>query len=190
MDRRELKVGIIGGLISSLVVLVFIQPILSLLWRAILTTGGYVHQGYIDRIYRRAATEGSNPYGQTTLYIVVMTAVFLALFWSLRSLESDPGSDFFARFARVASLVSWTMLLITALTVVGRLAILTGTAKTAETFTQRLTVLAPAISDTEYKTLRALWASMHGKADYEAIVSSMDRRATELGVTLPPAQKP
>jgi hypothetical protein len=57
-------------------------------------------------------------------------------------------------------------------------------------FTRRLTVLAPLISDAEYKTLKARWANMRGKADYDALVTAMDKRAAELGVTLPPVRKP
>jgi hypothetical protein len=65
-----------------------------------------------------------------------------------------------------------------------------GTKLITASFTQRLTVLAPAISDTEYKTLKARWAGMKGKADYDALVAAMDKRATELGVTLPRVRKP
>jgi len=76
------------------------------------------------------------------------------------------------------------------LVVTAKFAILQGTVEIDSSFTQRLTVLAPAISDTEYKTLRARWAGMQGKADYDALVTEMDRRATQLGVKLPPVRKP
>jgi hypothetical protein len=57
-------------------------------------------------------------------------------------------------------------------------------------FTQRITILAPAIDDDEYRTLKARWADMQTKADYDAIVAAMDKRAKELSVTLPPVRKP
>ena len=65
-----------------------------------------------------------------------------------------------------------------------------GTAAITVSFGQRLTVLAPAISDSEYKTLKARWAGMQSKADYDALVIAMDKRAIELGVQLPPVRKP
>lgn len=65
-----------------------------------------------------------------------------------------------------------------------------GTAKIAASFNQRLSVLAAAISDAEYKALKARWASMKGKADYDALVSAMDKRGTESGVKLPAVRKP
>ena len=62
--------------------------------------------------------------------------------------------------------------------------------KITASFTQRLTILAPAIDDAEYKTLKARWASIQTKADYDAIVTAMDKRAKELNVTLPPEIEP
>jgi hypothetical protein len=82
------------------------------------------------------------------------------------------------------------MVVVTFLVIFVPFTISAGTMLITRSFTQRLTVLAPAISDTEYKTLRARWASMQGEADYDALVAEMDRRATELGVKLPPVRKP
>lgn len=185
-----MKVGIIGGLISSLLVTLFIQPVLSFLWRAILATGGFLHRGYIDRIYRGAAILSSNPYGATTLQAVVIAGLLVVMFWLLSQItETDPfGRQ--SRLFKVTNVAARTTLFMAPLVLLIRIAVLKGTEEIADSFTQRLSVLAPAISDNEYKTLKARWASMHGKGDYEAIVSSMDRRATELGVTLPPATKP
>jgi hypothetical protein len=72
MDSKGLKIGIIGGLISSVMVLIFIQPILSLLWRLILTVGGSIHEGYVDRIYRSAAMVDFNLSGQLTLIVLML----------------------------------------------------------------------------------------------------------------------
>lgn len=187
MDR-QLKVGIVGGLISSLLVLIFIQPILNFLWHLILHLGGTLHQGYIDGIYRNAARTDGNPYGETTFSVLFLGLAFVGLFWALENIKRDPMSAGFPRLTTLIERLTWLVLLVGLLTVFVQAAIIRGTGEIAETFTQRLTVLAPSISDLEYKTLKARWASMRGKADYDALVEAMNKRATELGVKLPPVR--
>lgn len=187
--ERQLKVGIVAGLISSLVVVIFIQPILNFLWRLILNVGGTLHQGYVDRIYRNAAWAGGNPYGEPTLFVVVTVFMMVVLFWTVESIKTDPAVHHFHRLTTLMELIVLLTVLMSFLVVAGRMAIFQGTADIAESFTQRLTVLAPAISDSEYKTLKARWAGMRGKADYDAIVADMDKRAAELGVNLPSVRK-
>ena len=190
MDIKGLKERITSGLIVWVLVTIFIQPILSITWRTVVAVGGFVHQGYVDRIYRDAAVIGTNPYGRLTIGILVVAPVLLVFFWLVRDLESDLISSGFARFIKVQRFISRGFAVGVFLLILSQLAILRGTLEIDESFTQRLTVLAPAISDIEFKTLKARWASMQGKSDYDALVAAMDKRAAELGVTLPPVRKP
>ncbi|BCB26773.1 hypothetical protein SKTS_16590 [Sulfurimicrobium lacus] len=57
-------------------------------------------------------------------------------------------------------------------------------------FNQRLAIMAPAISDKEYKEWRAQWAKMRGQRDYQALVSAMEKRAADLHIQLPELRKP
>jgi len=52
-------------------------------------------------------------------------------------------------------------------------------------FNQRLTILAPKLTDQEYKEFKALWASMDSREDYEGIKNEMDRIANQYQVELP-----
>ncbi len=189
-DNKGLKIGIISGIVSSLIVIIFIQPILSLLWQAIVTVGGSVHQGYVDRIYRNASVLGPDTYGRLTLFVLILLVLFAGMAWTVHQMKSHVISDNPPRSLKAVRAISWLMVVMAFLVIFGRLAVLEGTRVIAASFTQRLTVLAPAISDIEYKTLMARWASMRGKADYDALVIAMDKRASELGVTLPPVRKP
>lgn len=182
MDR-ELKVGIVGSVIGGLALL-FIQPILNFLWRLILAVGGTLHQGYVDRIYRnaaRASGAGGNPYSEATFLALGVFLGFVGVVWLLDRLR--PGA-----LRALMNLTVLFLFIVSLLAMLSRAAISMGTAAIAESFTQRLTVLAPAIRDSEYKILKARWANMRGKADYDALVGAMDKRATELGVNLPPVR--
>jgi len=48
-----------------------------------------------------------------------------------------------------------------------------------------LTVLAPVITDQEYKVLQASWASMKNRDDFLAIVDRLDTMAEDNGIELP-----
>ena len=192
MDSKGLKVGIISGLISSLVVLIFIQPILSFVWNAFMAIVGSVHHGYVDAIYRNAAVGDRNLVGHMTFMILIgFVLVGMLFFWAdlvapvwsaLQSTIKVPVLVFNLVFALMVSVFCVTFLV--------AFSISSGIMEIDASFTQRLTVLAPAVSDAEYKTLKARWAGMRGKADYDALVTAMDSRAAELGVTLPPVRKP
>ncbi len=190
MDSKGLKERITSGLIVWLLVTIFIQPILSFTWKAILVVGDFVHQGYVDRIYSNAAVVDNSPYGRLTLLLLLLAPLLFFLFWVVRQLEADPTTVYFPRTIWFIKGISWGMVATIIVVVFVRVAILAGTTEITASFTQRLTVLAPAVSDTEFKTLKARWAGMKGKADYDALVAAMEKRAAELGVTLPPVRKP
>lgn len=189
MNNNGWKVGILSGIISSLLIILLIQPALRAIWSTVLGLGGWFHQSYVDVIYRNAAMpEGGNP-AHLVAYILVYT-MLLGLTYAMDRFGSvlyvgnvgplvTPG---FSKFIKMF-LVSATMAC--ALVILVYFSIMEGTLRINSSFTQRLTVLAPAISEVEYKTFRARWASMRGKSDYDMLVSSMDKRAAELGITLP-----
>lgn len=191
MDSKGLRERITSGLIVWALVTIFIQPILSFTWKVILVVGGFVHQGYVDRIYRGAALDEHNAVGLLT-FLLLTAFILMKMADDWFDMMTPP--TVLQRTYRVPSLlinllppllisiIGATLLVIFSLSM--------GKAVIAASFTQRLTVLAPAISDTEYKTLKARWAGMQGKDDYDALVTEIDRRAAQLGVKLPPIRKP
>jgi hypothetical protein len=184
MDSKGLKERITSGLIVWLLVTIFIQPILSFAWKAILVVGGFVHRGYVDRIYRGAAIGDRDGYGFLLVIALMMFIPAFRLFFLAREMREYAGID------RLLRTTLKFFVVISYLLLAGIFTVVRGTKLITASFTQRLTVLAPTISDNEYKTLKARWASMQAKADYDALVATMDKRAAELGVTLPPVRKP
>ena len=182
--NRQLRTGIVGSVIGALIMF-FNGPILNFLWRLILSVGGALHQGYVDKIYRNAARTGGNPYGEATLLILVVVFIIVGLFWQLEFAKAR-ASTVLGVFTTLMEFVTMLLLQVVFLAVLLQTVISRGTSEIAESFTQRLTVLAPAITDSEYKILKARWANMQGKADYDALVGQMDKRAAEVNVKLPP----
>jgi hypothetical protein len=179
---KGLKENIIGGIITSLVLILFIQPAYA--WRIIALVGGLVHQGYIDRVYSKAGLGDREGYGFIMVFALAMALPLARYFFILRDL---PDEGTLARFMHASGKF---LLVVSYFILFGIFIVTRKTIDINAFFTRRLTVLAPAISETEYKTLKARWAGMQGKADYDALTAAMEKRAAELGVTLPRVRKP
>jgi hypothetical protein len=195
MANNELKVGIVSGIVSSLLVILLIQPTLRIVWEAVLRLGNLFHQGYVDRIYRNAALD--RDIAAHLVVMIIILAILLRVFYLMvvfHQQESTGGPNrrlpAMPKFNLFPKMFNFGLAGVAFLVVFVAASISNGTMEISASFTQRLTVLAPAISDIEYKNFRARWANMHGKADYDALVSAMDRRAAEVGITLPALREP
>jgi hypothetical protein len=197
-DRKAIKLGVLASAIFT-ALLFFAQRIAGLIWSLVLTVGGHLHQGYVDRIYRNAAFDDRYFQGNIMIFLllVLILMIFVVVGGSLLlvteilgTLSPTADSASPGRLERwVGMLIAVAMIPIFIITPV-ELSIAKGIATIGASFNQRITVLAPAISDAEYKTFKARWASMKNKADYDALVSAMDNRANQVGVQLPPVRKP
>ena len=184
----ELKVGMVGGLISSVLVLIFIQPIKYFVWTAVLYFGEYVQAGYVDRIYRGAALGDRNIVGHLSALVILMVMLFVAggFLGVGRHLRQDLVGKLFRVFVRIVQVSS--IFIPAAMIVV--ISISGGVMEITASFNQRLAVIAPAISDKETKEWKAKLAMMHGQNDYRALVSAMEKRAKELQIELPKLREP
>ena len=61
--------------IVAILVLIFIQPILKLIWQAILWLGTYVYDGLSDSVYRSAALGNRNYLDVFFLFLLTASAV-------------------------------------------------------------------------------------------------------------------
>jgi hypothetical protein len=202
MDSKTLKIGIVSGVISSLLVLILIQPILGFVWRTVLAIAGSIHQGFVDRIYRDAAAPNETALFGIVLIVLFWVALLVATVWweqtrffMLAASDKVQRAPFLDVIFRSTTLTVVKLILVSTevfviLFALTAMALASGISQLNTSFVQRLTILAPAISDVEYKTLKAQWATMRSKADYDALVAKMDKRAHELGVTLPPVRNP
>jgi len=183
MDNKAFKIGIISGVISSLIVLLLIQPILSFIWNAVIAVGGALHQGYVDRIYRNAAAADRNLIGHITFIFLVLGTI--CSFWVFTSRLVTLRTPLERTISGLFNILIFVLAGITVLVVLVAFSLSAGIMEITASFNQRLTVMAPAITDAEYKTFRARWASMRSRNDYNALA-----RSKELGVTLPPVREP
>lgn len=187
MLSRELKIGIIGGVVSSILVIIFIQPILSFVWSAVLSFGESIQAGYVDRIYKNAAIGERNLTGHLSLLALTMLLIFVSVAFISADIASHHeiikrvSSIFHIVMALTSTVLSFLILIATSLSI--------GVMDINASFIQRLTVLSPSISDQERKEWQARWAMMQNQKDYHALVAAMEQRASDLKVELPELRK-
>jgi hypothetical protein len=184
-----LRKAIVAGIVSGVIVLIFIQPILGFLWHFVLSNIKSLN----DSACHQAALDDP-----ASLFGFWLEGMFFSIFFGgffafmvFAYLMHGKTIDHKLNLAQRAERVMTSRLLATLFFLVflgaatfsigGDYLVLQLTAS----FHQRLAVLAPKISDQEYKELLASWASMVNGEDYRNIVEKMDAKATASGITLP-----
>ena len=191
MEKQIYKTGIIAGVIGSIIVIVFIKPIINLCWAAMYWLSLHAHKSFSDSIYQNAAL------GQRDWVIVLLSSAlsFLAInflvgilcgivIFKIRSKKRSTKKPskkkliIYKICICILSVCASFLLICATMFVIYDLQLNTS-------FNQRLNILAPVISDQEYKELKASWALMESRGDYEAIVNEMEEMARDKGVSLP-----
>ena len=184
--------AVISGIVSGTIVLIFVKPFLSFLWRFVLSN---IH-GVSDRACYDAALDYTDSYAFMTE--VRLSAVFIGFASGImvfayfgRAARGEGAKEFersvaqiIYRFvtSRLATTLLFVLVMFTA-TYGGAKEYLTMQLKAS--FHQRLVALAPRISEQEYKELLASWANMRTQEDYRRIVATMEAAAQRAGVSLP-----
>ena len=145
-------------------------------------------KGFSDSIYKSAAL------GQRNHVIVavvgIVSGVFLGVItgaavatatkaWAKKELNKIKTRRWIHHVVFVLNLVAFAFLLL-ALNVM-----FYANLQLDVSFKQRLTVLAPHLSEQQEENLAAMWASMKTKADYDAINRQLERYAADRNVDLP-----
>jgi hypothetical protein len=181
-----------NGVIVSVIVLYLVEPTMKLAIDVIPAFGGRFYNLVWDRAARQAALGGQ--YLDFTLLAVLFSIVVGAVIgrfavhagfshlMTKRSRRAAPAVSPWTRFtSRVA------ILMVVLLTPVAASTLLVDFAaqQMKLSFHQRVTVLAPAISDEAEKVLQARFAGLQDRGDYESLNHDIDQLAREKNVTLP-----
>lgn len=178
--KKEIMVGVIAAIIMT----IFFEPIIRWLWGIISFIGQRTYSGFIDAIYRSAAL-GHRNYVDVLFFFLVIgigTAVPIVLRIAQKGYLPRPKKKFGPRYEKVSDIFLFAGLIISAsIMMIGIFADL----QLNSSFEQRLAVLAPVLSDLEYKQFKAEWAGMENREDFEAINKQMENMAQDRDVELP-----
>lgn len=189
-ERKIFWWNVVASVVASIVVIALIQPLLTLFWDFLSSTGNGLLNRFVDRLYGNAALGNRNwviaALAILLLYLPFTNALVSAVARPLikkRIQRMEGESKQKTLTALIASVVGLSIVGII-FTTPFAVYIYTDLQLNAS-FNQRLQVLSPHLSDQQTKTLLASWASMTSKSDYLKIKAEMDQLAAREKVTLP-----
>jgi len=184
-----MKKSIMASIIASICVVIFIKPILNVIWLILVFISNSVYMNLINQLYKNASLGHRNLVSVTVFLIAGSIIIGITLipyilpairkYLPSRSIEkkkkAKKGLVFIYHFGIFLIIVSILLLMTLAYS----------NLQLNTSFQQRLTILAPKISDQEYKELAASWASMQSRDDYLKINSQMENIAKNNNIILP-----
>lgn len=180
------KPSVVSGVVAGIIVLIFIEPVLNLTWPLILWLGELLYEGIIDAIYRSAALGQRNH-----LSLFILTIIFsifagilmggLTRMYRERQNLREPSIKS-KTMLRVAFIINALLFFIVSILVLG---IHFAELQYMTSFQQRLTVIAPVISNQRYEELKAQWAVMKNRNDYLAVNTELENIALRFSIELP-----
>jgi hypothetical protein len=196
MDPIVVK-GVVGSVIAWLVILLFLQPATSILFPVVQAIGTHFYKGFTDYIYANASLGHRNwvevlSFGFfASLFLGGVTGASIASAAVFLRKDRSGGREerlwvyFTRKPRRLVALLAVSLAFLYLVTVVQLAAALVDLQANAS-FQQRLTILAPNLTDKEEKELRAVWAMMRNRNDYEEFNKRIEELARSRGVRLPP----
>ncbi len=211
---KDIKKGIISGVIASIIFLIFIQPILTFIWNAIIKFSFSTYTGYIDIVYENAALGKRNwiDFLVLTFFIYfqfILLFTFLLKFRSklsglvrqkkMETMSEDEKENFTAKrnasLFKTFSLIknnSRKLIIFSYILQIAFILVVVGIIFTAyvdlqlnSSFSQRCTVLKPYIGGQQEDILQSKWASMKSRKDYEVLNQYIEGLARTKNIILP-----
>lgn len=189
-ERKIFWWNVVASVVASIVVIALIQPLLTLFWDFLSSTGNAVLNGFVDRLYENAALGNRN-------WVIAGFAILLLYLPFSNALVVGIARPFITKVVQRKDRESrhkTVALLVTSLVGLSVFGLIIATPAAAyiytdlqlnASFNQRLLVLTPHLSDQQVKALLASWASMSSKNDYLKIKHEMDQLASQAKVRLP-----
>lgn len=179
-----------NGVIVSVVVLYLVEPAMKLAVEVFPQFGGRFYRLVWDRAAMQASIGGD--YLDFAMFAILFSAIVGAFIGRFGAGAAFP--LFGRKNGRKSADSTWVRwekrFVLLLMLLVGPIAATTLLVDFAAqqmklSFDRRITVLAPAITEESEELLRARFADLGGRADYQGLNDEMDRLATTTGVDLP-----
>jgi hypothetical protein len=214
LRTKDSKIAIIRSLVASTIFLILLKPIFEFLWTILVKVSNHTYTFYVDTIYQNAALGQRNwiDFIILTFIYAIALAIVLTLMYILdqrirvirlneeirkegdkekKERLKDALSKKLSRFEKLVKIARCLMKMRIGIYIISILSFLSlmFTAYTDlqlnTSFTQRLNVIAPYITDNELKILRSKWALMESRSDFDVLNDEMELVAKQKNITLP-----
>jgi hypothetical protein len=181
---KTFQLSIAASVTASLIVIVFIQPILTVLWGGLVWIATATWEGFLNSVYQNAAI-GRRNYVDVFILAIIMIP-YIAVSMRLAGIR-PPGAKLFLgkSSTRINKLYRFVFVVLFLFLTMVLLSLIFADLQYNASFSQRVSALKPYVSSSEIDQLEAAWARMESRDDYLSIVERMDTLAQQKGATLP-----
>lgn len=189
INDPEFRKNLLVSLVTSVLVLIFVEPILKLSANGLMWLGANISESFTKSVYSSAALGLREKYSFISLMLILSMlagAATGAIASSLRTRSTGHNHPTTSRngFKKFINILVASVMIFSGLNIMASNFI---ELQLNASFSQRLTVLSAKIPEQQVRDLRASWALMSGRSDYEAITAEMNRLAAAAQVKLPAA---
>jgi len=187
-ENNSIRNSILMAILVSVIMTYFITPILNSALPATLALFSSIFGKLSDTLYRHAAI-GPNLFYAIPILSAVLTAILIFTFVGYR-LYFKENFKTINNLSTLRTIYSSDKILLILTTTIFITSIyymfdLTVNLKLNTSFQQKMTILAPYMSDLEEEHLRGKWASMKNRGDYRIICDTIDQCAHKNDIKLP-----
>lgn len=182
----DIRKSLVVSIITSILVLIFIDPVLKIAATWLMWLSTNLSEGWINGIYRSAALGLREKFSFLLLGFMfammagVATGIVSVRFQAWRGQPLTTRKSWFRK-----PVISVLFLIFSFIAVIGSLAQNFAELQLNASFNQRIAVLTAKASDQQIKDLRAAWALMESRKDYETMNSEIQKLEVQLKVKLP-----
>lgn len=191
---RNLKIGVIGGLIAMVLFIYLLKPILSLFGQLVVTIASRVYSGYLDSLFAKAAlVDVFDPaLGLVILFFAgisgVITGGLIGLIRAhkkvhLGKISKEKPLRKISLRKTLISVISynfvWYIIVISILWTQSFCSSIT------TSFKQHMHTVAPYLSEIEEEEIWSQWTLMKNQGDYKKIYKRLTNIAKKNGIELP-----
>jgi hypothetical protein len=188
LNDPDFRKNLLVSIVTSVLVLIFIEPLLKLSANGIMWLGANVSAYFTKSVYTSAALGLREKF--SFINLVLFSAVLIGAMLGSATISirrSHPKAAAREGSSKVVRILTMLNLIIFLVLISYSMAKNFIELQLNTSFNQRMVVLAAKIPDQKIKELRANWALMESREDYEALNTEINRIAKELNTRLPVA---
>ncbi|ADT93397.1 hypothetical protein Sbal625DRAFT_1289 [Shewanella baltica OS625] len=183
MDK-SIKVGIITGIVASMVFVYFLDPIIRIFGEGVFYASNYVVSGLVDSLYQKSALGVAKDPSLTVYALIIgfITAFPVAM---IRIFFQKKSNDDKSRENSKRSGIMLIPIAILPLMLFYQMWTMMFQYEVVTSFDQHIKIVTPYISEKEKQIIVSKFSMMNGESDFKSLYAELDKIASENKLVLP-----
>ncbi|PPC76965.1 hypothetical protein C4K68_12685 [Pokkaliibacter plantistimulans] len=183
MDK-SIKVGIITGIVASMVFVYFLDPIIRIFGEGVFYASNYVVSGLVDSLYQKSALGvAKDPslavYALIIGFITAFPVAMIRIFFQKKSNDDKPRENSKRSGIMLIPIAILPLMLFYQMwTMMFQYEVVTS-------FDQHIKIVTPYISEKEKQFIVSKFSMMNGESDFKSVYAELDKIASENKLVLP-----